>query len=396
MLERELRFSEEEYHRRLRKVKASMDRQGMEVLVVVDPANMNYLTGYDGWSFYVHQGLIIALDRDEPFWFGRAQDSNGARLTTWLSEESILGYPDHYVQSRYTHTMRYVADKIAEEGWDRRRIGVEMDNYWFSARMYRELTEQLPSARFADATSLVAWVKSVKSDVEVTMIRQAAKITEKAMDLAVKMIEPGVAEREVAAAVSAAQIAGVDGYGGDSPAIFPIIPSGQRTSTAHLTFHPERSYQSGDVVLLELGSARCHYHAPLSRTVYLGKVPDDLKKVADVVVAGLSKTLEFIVPGVTAEEVEAYWRSCLAGTGVEKPSRVGYSFGLAYVPDWGEHTVSLRPGDKSVLEPGMTIHFMPGIWLDTYGFECSEPFLVTDSGCEKLVNFPERLFTKEG
>jgi Xaa-Pro dipeptidase len=396
MLKRELRFSEEEYHRRLRAVKASMDRQGMEVLIVVDPANMNYLTGYDGWSFYVHQGLIIALDRDEPFWFGRAQDSNGARLTTWLSEESILGYPDYYVQSRYTHTMRYVANKIAEEGWDRRRIGVEMDGYWFSARMYRELTEHLPSARFADATSLVAWVKSVKSDVELTMIRQAAKITEKAMDLAVKMIEPGVAEREVAAAVSAAQIAGVDGYGGDSPAIFPIIPSGQRTSTAHLTFHPERSYQTGDVVLLELGSARCHYHAPLSRTVYLGKVPDDLKKVADVVVAGLRKTLEFIAPGVTAEEVEAYWRGCLAGTGVEKPSRVGYSFGLAYVPDWGEHTVSLRPGDKSVLEPGMTIHFMPGIWLDTYGFECSEPFLVTDSGCEKLVNFPERLFTKEG
>jgi Xaa-Pro dipeptidase len=64
------------------------------------------------------------------------------------------------------------------------------------------------------------------------------------------------------------------------------------------------------------------------------------------------------------------------------------------VPDWGEHTVSLRPGDKTVLEPGMTLHFMPGIWLETYGFECSEPVLITESGCEKFIEFPQKLFVK--
>jgi Xaa-Pro dipeptidase len=97
---------------------------------------------------------------------------------------------------------------------------------------------------------------------------------------------------------------------------------------------------------------------------------------------------------VTAEEVEARWRAAIAHTGVVKPSRVGYSYGLNYVPDWGEHTVSLRPGDKTVLEPGMTIHFMPGIWLDTYGFECSEPVLVTPGGCEQFIEFPQQLFVK--
>jgi Xaa-Pro dipeptidase len=99
-------------------------------------------------------------------------------------------------------------------------------------------------------------------------------------------------------------------------------------------------------------------------------------------------------PGVTAEEVEACWRAAIAHTGVVKPSRVGYAYGLNYVPDWGEHTLSLRPGDKTVLEPGMTIHFMPGIWLDDYGFECSEPVLITDRGCEKFIDFPQQLFVK--
>ena len=117
-------------------------------------------------------------------------------------------------------------------------------------------------------------------------------------------------------------------------------------------------------------------------------------QVYDGVVQGLQATLAFIEPGVTAEAVEEQWRNAIAHTGVVKPSRVGYSFGLNYVPDWGEHTVSLRPGDKTVLEPGMALHFMPGIWLDTYGFECSEPILVTPDGCEKFIDFTEKLFVK--
>jgi Xaa-Pro dipeptidase len=44
----------------------------------------------------------------------------------------------------------------------------------------------------------------------------------------------------------------------------------------------------------------------------------------------------------------------------------------------------------------MTIHFMPGIWLETYGFECSEPLLVTEGGCEKFIEFPQKLFVKHG
>jgi Xaa-Pro dipeptidase len=92
--------------------------------------------------------------------------------------------------------------------------------------------------------------------------------------------------------------------------------------------------------------------------------------------------------------VEERWRRAIAHTGLVKPSRVGYSFGLNYVPDWGEHTISLRPGDKTVLKPNMTLHLMPGIWMDEFGFECSEPIRVTDNGCETFVNFPRKLFVK--
>jgi len=389
-----LLFSEDEYRQRIRKTKEMMDKGGMEMLLVMDPANMNYLTGYDGWSFYVHQGVIVSQDTESPLWFGREQDANGARLTTWLPDECIHGYPDEYVQSRYTHTMRWVADLLREKGLEKKRFGLEMDGYWLNARMYVTLAEELSQAELMDGTNLVNWVKTLKSPAEIDFMKQAAMICERVMQTAIDGIDVGVWEKDVAANVAAAQIAGTDEFGGSSPAIFPIMPSAERTSTAHLTFEPDRRYQKNDVVLLELSGVRHRYHAPLSRTVYLGDPPDDLKKTAHAVVTGLQETLSQVEPGMTAEEVEQCWRNAIAHTGLVKPSRVGYSYGLNYVPDWGEHTVSLRPGDKTILQPGMTLHFMPGIWLKTYGFECSEPLLITENGCEKFIEFPQRLFVK--
>jgi Xaa-Pro dipeptidase len=393
-MRKNLIFSEEEFQQRVRKTKEMMDKDGMEMLLVMDPANMNYLTGYDGWSFYVHQGVIVSLDAQHPFWFGREQDSNGARITSWLPDDCIHGYPDEYVQSRYTHTMRWLADMLRQKGLEKKRFGLEMDGYWFNARMYVTLLEELPDAVLMDGTNLVNWIKTVKSPAEITYIKQAAQICEKVMQTAVDKIDVGVWEKDAAANVSAAQIAGMNTFGGSSPAIFPIMPSAERTSTAHLTFDPDRQYRKNDVVLLELSGARHRYHAPLSRTVYLGEPPQDLQKTADDVVTGLQETLTFIKPGVTAEEVEERWRKAIAHTGLVKPSRVGYSYGLNYPPDWGEHTISLRPGDKTILKPNMTIHLMPGIWMDEFGFECSEPIRVTDNGCETFVNFPRKLFVK--
>ena len=55
-------FTKDEYLSRLSKVKKIMDEKNMDVIILTDPSNMNYLTGYDGWSFYVPQGIIVALD----------------------------------------------------------------------------------------------------------------------------------------------------------------------------------------------------------------------------------------------------------------------------------------------------------------------------------------------
>ena len=78
------RFTEAEYARRLAGVKTRMEKAGFDLIVCQDPANMCWLTGFDGWSFYVPQCVLVHLEEDRPIWFGRAQDAKSARITTDL------------------------------------------------------------------------------------------------------------------------------------------------------------------------------------------------------------------------------------------------------------------------------------------------------------------------
>ena len=86
----------------------------------------------------------------------------------------------------------------------------------------------------------------------------------------------------------------------------------------------------------------------------------------------------------------AFWE-VLEKHGVEKESRAGYSIGLGYPPDWGEHTLSIRKNEMTVLEPNVTYHLMCGMWMDTWGLELSESIRVTQDGCELFCNFPRDL-----
>ena len=82
-------FPREEYRRRIAAVQERMAAAGIDVLLASHPANMNYLSGYDGWSFYVHQLVALSLHDDEPIWAGREMDAAGARLTVFMGESQL-------------------------------------------------------------------------------------------------------------------------------------------------------------------------------------------------------------------------------------------------------------------------------------------------------------------
>lgn len=385
-------FEKDEYLERIKKIHHRMAVLNIDTLLVVDPANMNYLTGYDGWSFYAHQGVLLRLGEDTPYWFGREQDRPGALLTTWLPENHLFTYPEYYVQSFSEHTMKFIASILVSNGWGRGRLGVEFDSYWYSAKSHFELQSHLPETTLVDADRLVNWMRTYKSESELSYMREAAHICTNVMRIAFSAVNEGVMERSAAATIAAAQIEGTNGIGGDSPAIFPIMPAGPRTVAGHLTYDPERAYQRGDIVILELSGCRKRYNMPLYRTMFIGEPPPALVSMSAVMDDAFESLLYCIKSGEVAETIEMQWRKIMSPHHVLAPARVGYTFGLNYVPDWGEHTVNLRPGEKTVLSDNMTIHLIASLRVGALVFETSEPVLVTGNGCKRFMEVPRALY----
>ena len=153
-----MHFPLAEYQRRIAKTRKAMLARNLDLIVVSDPSNMAWLTGYDGWSFYVHQAVLLGLE-GEPVWWGRGMDANGAKRTAFMGHDNIVGYPDNYVQSTERHPMEHLSEVDCDRGWKDARIGLEMDNYWFSAKAYTTLCKAfrgVQSSRFNRAGELAA------------------------------------------------------------------------------------------------------------------------------------------------------------------------------------------------------------------------------------------------
>jgi len=386
-------FAKEEYQQRLKNVKHKMQEQGLDALWVTCPQNINYLSGYDAWSFYVHQGLLVCLNSDDPIWVGRHIDVSAAHMTSVLKVSCVVGYDETYITD-YKHPMSFVADIIKQQGTDKGSVGVEMDTHYFTAQAFSVLSASLPNAQFKDADNLVNWVRLIKSPSEIAYLQQAGEITDIAMTSAIKAINVGVRQCDVAGLIFQKLISGHPKFYGDMPD-YQTLPMGEKTAAPHLTWTDE-PFKAGQLCTLELGANRYRYHAPLARTVFVGEPTNELNALANVVEDGLETALSAVRPGVQAQDVELAWRKVIKAAGIIKESRIGYSVGLGYPPDWGEQTVSLAPGDATELQENMVFHLMLGIWNNGDGYELSETFTVTENGASCLSRVPRKLAVKNG
>lgn len=222
-------------------------------------------------------------------------------------------------------------------------------------------------------------------------MKQAAKITERAMRTGLDAMSAGVRECDVIAKIYHAQITGTDEYGGDYPSNPPVMPTGSRSATPHLTWSDE-PLASDQNLTLELSGARHRYHSPLARTIYIGKTPPkDLVDATQYAIEGVQATLNSISPGMTISEIHATWEEINVKRNLGKTSRLGYSVGCAFPPSWLERTASIRAEDNTILAPNMTFHLIAGIWKNHWGAEVSETFQVTEKGAEIFCDINQEL-----
>ena len=388
-----MNFSKNEYKNRLKKVQLSMQEKGIELLISQDTANINYLTGYDAWSFYYAQCVIVHISADEPICFIRAQDAGGAFIKTYLKKENIIIYDEKYIHTWPLHPYDALVHLIKKNKWDKLKIGVEMDAHYFTAYCYEKLKHGLPNASIIDSERLVNWVRFVKSDAEIDFMKKAAVISENAMSTAMEIINPGIRQCDAVAEIQRSLFKGTSEYGGEYASITTLLPTGKGTSASHLTASDDK-FKKGEATVVELSGTYKRYHAPMARTVNLGK-PE--KKKIDAMNAtneALEAGIEASKPGNTANDVAQNFWNVLDKYNIKKESRTGYSIGIGYPPDWGEHTINISKGDMTILKPNVCYHMIAVMQFGDWGVEASESIRITEDGNELLCNFSRDLHVK--
>ncbi|RWO94851.1 MAG: aminopeptidase P family protein [Mesorhizobium sp.] len=378
-------FPRVEFLRRLAAVKSDMVRREIDALLVSDAHNITYLTGYTTPSGYVPEGLVVSIQGEEPTFILRQMDAPAAIHQTFIGRENVIAYPETFIGDHTRNGYDMIIDFLHDKGLARRGIGIEFDN--LSSQAATKFRTRLPEARIVDCSNAVTWIRIVKSDLEIAVMREAAAISDAAMLRAAEVIRPGLREADVIAEIAGALARGANGKPGTGIAGITLCSS-PRTGTAHIPWS-EDVFRPGSQINIELGGVRHGYAVALMRTFSIGEPSKRLRRVHDAHIAGMDAALEAVRPGVACSDVANAFYRTYEKHGFKKDSRCGYAMGIG----WLEPTASFQSGDLTELKPNMTFHLMLGNWFDEdFGYVISESILVTDAGVEVLTKTPRKIF----
>ncbi|MBX5137691.1 M24 family metallopeptidase [Rhizobium lentis] len=372
-------FSQQEYRERTYRLRQQMAKSGIDALLVLNESNMNYLTGYEGYSDYVPQLALVCQDEEDPWLILRELDTHCAYPTSYLPESRILSYPEQFIWSSERTPWERIGVLVQERAKSN-RIGIEMGAKFFGVKSYAALGTSLDLSKVLDSDGMVPALQRVKSPAELTYMEQAGKIVDKAMQVGQLEIAVGARECDVAAAVQSALFKGTPEFPGGPCYGAPTMPVGSPANAPHLKW-TDAAYKMGCQTNFEIGGFRHRYACALSRTVFLGEPSIRAQHLHRAAVDGFLAQVDAIRPGAKCSDVSHAFRAAFDPYGVRKESRSGYSIGI----DWGGD-LSFQPDDHNIIEPGMTFHVIIGIWEKEDGYVFSETVRVTESGAKSLSN----------
>ncbi|MDC1303566.1 Xaa-Pro peptidase family protein [Ascidiaceihabitans sp.] len=379
MTSERLPFDQAEYDRRLLMTRMAMALAGLDALFVSDPANMQWLTGYDAWTFNHHQGAIILQDAD-PIWWGRQQDTQGAMHTVWMPEGCVIGYEGDLVSSMERHPIEDLARHIS--GLGVQNLGIEMDSQHFSAKGFSVLLQVLPDVGFADATGMVNLQRAIKSAPEIAFMRKAAAISDSVMQGVMKYADVGMAKNQLVALAYRDAMQGVDDAWGDYPAMPPMLPSGSDPAAGLLTWSGSLLVAGEDMTFSFSGCYR-RYHAPLCRTIFLGEVSDEKRRAEAALIESLDAGIAAATAGSKVGDVAKAFAGPL-GHGDDNGNGFGGLIGIAYPPNMEDDVISLNADSEAVLEPNMTFHVCPTLSVSGASVGIGQSIRISEDGAAEV------------
>ncbi|MQA95153.1 MAG: M24 family metallopeptidase [Streptosporangiales bacterium] len=360
---------------RIARLRAEMAARGIRAVAVASPENIYYLTGLDHLGYFAFTLLLVPAT-GTPVVVTRDMERATVRAQ--------LPWCRHVTFHDGADPAEVAAAAIAELVPQRHALAIEDESMFFPPSIRGRLRLALRRRRWLDATAMLAELRAVKSPAEIAHTRAAARVSRTAMDAGIAAARPGTPERDVAAAVRHAMFAA----GGEQPGFEPLIRPLSMLDQEHVSWG-DRELREGDGLFVELSGCVRRYHAPMSRTLYFGSVPDEGREAHAAAAAGFEAALAALRPGARTGEVYAAWqRAVAAGSPGTWPPRhhCGYLVGIGFPPSWvgGGEVRGIRPGGTVEIVPGMTFHLMSWVTRPA-GHAFSDTVLVTAAGAELLT-----------
>ena len=371
-------FSATYYRDNLALMQRSVRDEGLGAVAIFDPESIFWLTGYRSIGYFTFQCVIVKREGG-PIMVSRRVNKTIAERNPNIA--TFVGVEDTQ------DSVAVLAEALTDHIGSADPIGLETNATNLSVQSWQELSRSVPN-ELRDWGGVIERARMIKTPEQLECMHRASRAAVAGLDAAVKAIAPGRTENDLAAAM----LHGATAAGSEYTRV-PLVVAGKATGICFTTWE-RRPIRRGDVVLLEAAANINRYHAIIARTCIAGPATPEHRRWSDLVIESLDRAIAAVRPGATSGEVDAACRSVYekAGVGGHFDHRTAYSIGIGFPPNWAEgRFLSIRPGDSTVLEPGMTFHIVPSLFFPDFGVWFSESVAVAEDGCEILTDYPRRL-----
>ncbi len=347
---------------KVEKIRRKMEAKKLDAMLITNRANVRYLTGFTGSS----STAIITMNSELLLTDFRYIEQANSEAVGW----------------QVVHTKKSLLKTIARILKKKSYSKIAFESNSVSFNFFQELREELGKCKLVPVKGWVEELRAVKTDSEKESLRTAGKLVDDSFRYALGILKPGKAEREIAIEMEYF----VRKRKNAALSFDIILLSGANTSLPHGK-PSSRILRKQDLVLLDFGVLFDGYCSDLTRTVCLGRMNSEQRKVYGVVLRTQEKALKILKPGIKASKPFSFARRMIQEAGYSLNHGLGHGLGLEI-----HEYPRIGLGTRDTIKRDMVVTIEPGIYLrGKFGIRIEDMVLVKENGVELLTHSPKHV-----
>lgn len=349
---------------RIIRVREELHKRGLDALIVSSILNIRYLTGFTG------SNALLIIKHDTVVLLSDIRYALQAKKEVRNCKRIIITKIGLLEEASKQYLLQ------------RQKAGFEAQQVTYA--LYRRLRKLFPATSFVSTSNIVEDLMLVKDAQEIEMMRRAVRISDRTFQEIINKIRPDVPELEIAAEISYLQKV----FGAERDAFEIIVASGERSALPHARAS-DKKIRSGEMVTLDFGCVVNGYHSDMTRTIAVGRTPQQLKQAYAAVLDAQESAIASVRAGMAAKDLDAFARKRIVQHGFGKffNHSVGHGIGLSV-----HEAPKVSALSKERLKAGSVITIEPGVYLaELGGVRIEDEVVVKENGCEVLNEAPKEL-----